>query len=580
LPILTLAAFLLGTACTSAAPASPQSSGGSAAAPAAQPARTKTIVFGVNVIQPLGIGSVSSSSGGWVSASELHTNGLISSDETTRTPVGRLAARVPTVDNGDITVLPDGRMRVVYSVRPNVTWHDGVPFTAQDLVFTQRFWADPGVPPYATRTVLNLIESSEAPDDATFVLYFKQPIYLAATMGQRVFWPVARHIIQAPYEEAARNGNTAEIENHPYWTSQYVGTGPFRVTSFDVGTGVSLERYDGFFLGRPKVDTVRIQVFANQQALYSSILAGAVDVFPENTLTGDLVFDLQERWDSAGAGKSWIKRASTRFVAPQWRPAVQMEPANLDVRVRAALYHAIDRETLAEALHAGHKELAAWEILPPNDPNYAAVKDGMRQFGFDPERAKAMLRELGWTPGPDGILRHASDGRRFKNAIMGSPGQAASELLPVADYWQRLGLEMEIMTTSPANSRDLQHLASFPGWSMAAHGVGEGILARMEGPAAGPQSRWQGNAGGYDDPTAKSLIERYRASLSPGDQLEAMQAINAFVVAELPFMVLFDATHSIGRRTGVIALDDHEGGDNGSRSYGNYTRNAHLWDLQ
>jgi ABC-type transport system substrate-binding protein len=537
-------------------------------------------VFGVNVVNPIAMTSISSPAGGWIAASEIHTNGLITSDVNTLRPIGRLAERPPTVDDGSITVLPDGRMRVVHQLRRDVTWHDGVPFTSHDLVFTQRFWTDRGIPAYPSRGALNLIESSEAPDDFTFVLVFRQPYYLAGALGARYFWPVARHIVEPAYDEYLRSGNPAEVENLQYWTSQYVGTGPFRVTEFDMGTEVVLQAYEGYFLGRPKVDVVRIRVFPNQQTLYSNILAGAVDIYPENTLTGDLVFDLQQRWDGSGAGRSYLKHASTRFVGPQWRTGVQMEPANLDVRVRMALYHALDRDTLAETLQGGHREMAAWEILPAYDPLYPAVKDGMRPYAYDPDRASAILRDAGWTRASDTILRNNADGRRFRNSILGAPGQAASELLPVADYWQRIGIDMEVLTTSPAQSRDLEYAASFPGWQMTALGIADGILGRLDGPVAGPQTRWQGNPSGYEDARALQLLDRYRTSLTERAQFDAMKALGEFVAAELPFMVLFSATHSVGRRTGVNALDDHQGGNNSGQSYGTYTRNAHLWDLE
>lgn len=571
--------LLVAVACASPAASVPRSEGG-VSSTAGQPSRTKTVVFGVTILTAMGMTPVTSSSGGWATATEIHTNGLVTSDLDSRRPVGRLVVQVPTIEDGTIAVEPDGRMRVVYDLHRDVTWQDGLPFSAHDLVFSQRFWADRGIPAYPVRDAVDLMESSEAPDEGTFVVYFKRPFYLAATLGPRLFWPVARHILEEPYEAYLKSRNPADIETHPYWTSQYVGTGPFRVSSFDMGSEVVFNAYAGYFLGRPKVDSVHVRLFSDVQALYLNILAGQVDIYPENTVTGDLVSDLKERWDGSGGGTSYLKAASTRFLAPQLRPGLQIELANLDVKVRAALYHALDRDTLAEALNGGHREMAAWEILPPGDVNYAAVKDGMRQYAYDPNRATAMLREAGWTPGTDGFLRSNADGRRFRNAIMGLPGgNPEREISAFADYWRRIGQEVETSTTPPAQAANLEYRASFPGWSSTAQGVGDGILARLSGPAAGPQTRWQGNPGGYDDPRGQALVDRYRASLSAGEQFEAMKAIGEFWAAELPLLVLYNGTHSVGRRTGIKALDDHTGGGNGSLAYGYYTRNAHLWDV-
>src|SRR6266511_2298682 len=95
------------------------------------PPRTKSLTIGVTSALPaMGIAGGSSVIGGWVTMTEMHTDGLITSAATTRTPIGRLAARVPSLDDGSISVEPDGRMRVAFTLRSGVTWQDGAPFTA------------------------------------------------------------------------------------------------------------------------------------------------------------------------------------------------------------------------------------------------------------------------------------------------------------------------------------------------------------------------------------------------------------------------------------------------------------------
>src|SRR6266540_6142469 len=85
-------------------------------------------------------------------------------------------------------------------------------------------------------------------------------------------------------------------------------------------------------------------------------------------------------------------RGSVRFIAPQHRLAYQAEPmVATDPRVRAVLYHAVDRELMAEALQGGHRELAAWEILGPDHIWHEAAKDAMRRYAYDPRRARAIL---------------------------------------------------------------------------------------------------------------------------------------------------------------------------------------------
>jgi peptide/nickel transport system substrate-binding protein len=469
-------------------------------------------------------------------------------------------------------------MRVIYTLRKGVTWHDGTPFTASDLVFSQRVESDRGLPYPQTDSVWAM-ESSEAPDASTFVLYFTRPYYLGGLLGSRVFQPIPRHILEAPFERYLATKNADEIVNLPFWTSQYVGTGPFRLTSFDPGAELVFQAYDGYYLGRPKVDFIRVRIFADQNALFSSLLAGAADVFTESTLNPDLGFQLKDRWDADGQGSVFVKQGFPRLLAPQYRPSVLTEGANLDPRVRAALYRAIDREALTEGLQAGHRELAAWELLPRNDPYFEAARDAFRPYAYNPDRAKTDLADLGWTPGPDGVLRHSSDGRRFHNAIS-AVDNVAREVPAFADYWRRIGVETEEIYIPGAQVRNLELRALYPSWEATGQSPGDGIFGKLDGPAASAQTRWVGNRGGYDDPTAQRLVDNYRAGLSDREQAAAVKAISDFVAADLPFLMLYYTADPIGVRKGFTALSDQEAGDGGGRPWGTYTRNAYLWDVQ
>src|SRR5262249_53314975 len=156
--------------------------------------------------------------------------------------------------------------------------------------------------------------------------------------------------------------NADDMINLPYWTSEYVHLGPFRVTSFDPAEGLVLQAYDKYFLGKPKVDVVRLRSFSEQNTLYTNLLSGTVDMFPDIALNAELGYQLKALWEGNAQGVVYARQGITWFLAPQWRPAFQSEPANLDPKVRAALYRALDREALSEALQGGHPELAAWSM--------------------------------------------------------------------------------------------------------------------------------------------------------------------------------------------------------------------------
>ena len=91
------------------------------------------------------------------------SEGLVTSDTNSRAPVGRLAERVPSLSDGSIAILPDGRMRVQFALRKGVTWQDGTPFTADDMLFAYKVGGPDGIPQYLNGAV-PFISSLEAPD--------------------------------------------------------------------------------------------------------------------------------------------------------------------------------------------------------------------------------------------------------------------------------------------------------------------------------------------------------------------------------------------------------------------------------
>jgi peptide/nickel transport system substrate-binding protein len=525
------------------------------------------------------IGTASTSSGGFLSSAELHSAPLVTSEEQTRKPIGRLAERVPSLENGDVTLLPDGRMRVLYPLRKGVTWHDGAPFTAHDLVFSFNFNTDQGIP-MIQESMVDLIERVEALDDHQLVISFRRPYYQPNLIGLTRLWPQPRHILGAAYERFQTTKNADEILALPFWTTEYVNLGPFRVVSFDPGDTITLQAYDGYYLGKPKLDTIHFKMISDPNALYANLRAGTVDIFLENTLPSNLGSDLMERWHSSGEGTVYLRRSTQRMLAPQVRPTVQVEPTTFDVRVRAALYHALDRESLSEGLQDGRRELAAWEILAPGEPLHEITKDSLRRYAYDPDRARALLREAGWSYSPDGAARW-SDGRRLRAPLTATSGRTgAQELAAIASYWRQVGAEVEELPIPAAQTRNAEFRALYPGWEASAQGGGDEILGRLEGPPASAQNRWIGNRGGYEDSRVQALIDTYRSSLTLETQSRAMKAIDDFIVDELPFLVLYSTAVHLGVSSRVKALEDQAGGDSAGRNYGSYSRNGHRWELR
>jgi ABC-type transport system substrate-binding protein len=184
----------------------------------------------------MSIGGNTSTVGGWQALCELHSNALVTVDAASSKMVGRLAEQAPTLADGTITLLPDGRMKVIHRLRRNVTWHDGTPFTARALVFSYQMANDRGLP-VIDRRALDEMESAEAPDDFTFVIYFKGPYYQSDALILRKFWPQPPHLLQEAFDRYQASKDANDVLNLGYWSSEYIHTGPFRLKEFSIGEG-------------------------------------------------------------------------------------------------------------------------------------------------------------------------------------------------------------------------------------------------------------------------------------------------------------------------------------------------------
>jgi len=539
-----------------------------------EPRRAQTVTIGVTgTVSSMSVSSASTPAGGWNTTEEIHSNGLITSDLQTRKAIGHLAERAPSFDDGSVSLLPDGRMRVVFNLRTGVTWQDGAPFTAQDLLFSTQILKDSGLP-FRRGDPIGQLESAEAPDDFTFVMNYREPYYEGATLGLQRFWPQPRHLLASAYEKYRSTGNADDVMGLPYWSSEYVHLGAFRLTEFDPGSGLVLQAYDRYFLGKPKVDVIRIQAFGDQSTMFSNLLAGTIDLIPDLALAAERGFQLQKAWKETGGGTAYARQGAPFSLIPQHRPRVQTEPANLDPRVRAALYYALDRAELSDGVNGGNPQFAISTILPEEDPLSAVIAGALNQFRYDPGRALALLREAGWVRDQDGALRHTSDGRRYQVEIVAVAGRE-QEIAAMADYWRRLGIEAGERIHPGAQVRDNEYRATYPSWEA----TGPGIIGSLVGPAASAATRWVGSRPGYEDQRADQLVSIFRSSISDRDQAQAIRAISDFVVAELPLLPLYWLADYIGVRTGVRALDDMAGGAGVQRAYGGYFRAAYLWEV-
>jgi peptide/nickel transport system substrate-binding protein len=273
-----------------------------------------------------------------------------------------LAETVPSLENGLWTLLPDGRMETIWRIRPGALWHDGMPVTTDDLLFSLTLGRDPELSAFSSTAYGSIAEATRV-DDATLLVTWKEPYIDADALFD--FQPqsvLPWHRLERAYLE-----DKSGLLDLPYWTHEYVGSGPYRINEWSPGLGVVLEANREYVLGRPKITQIEVRFIPDGNALAANLLAGVVDI--ASLGSADLGLQLRDQWHEGSItfspSGSWIAMYP-QFVNPQ--PAVVA-----DVRFRRALISAIDRQEIVDTLIAGLSPVAH-SILSPGQPRYEPIE--------------------------------------------------------------------------------------------------------------------------------------------------------------------------------------------------------------
>src|SRR5439155_1023986 len=154
----------------------------------------------------------------------------------------RLLVEQPSQANGQWVVNPDGTMQVTYKLRPGVTWHDGTPFTAEDMVFSWQVDRDPAIPS-GNQSSVKLIKTMEAIDPQTAVATWSQTYPFADRMEEREFYPVPAHLLTEAFA-----GDKQNFVGRSYFSDDYIGLGPYKLTQWEHGSAMDMAANDAFFL--------------------------------------------------------------------------------------------------------------------------------------------------------------------------------------------------------------------------------------------------------------------------------------------------------------------------------------------
>ncbi|HEY3117221.1 MAG TPA: peptide ABC transporter substrate-binding protein, partial [Chloroflexota bacterium] len=484
--------------------------------------------------------------------------------------VPRLLAELPSQDKGTWKVTPDGKMEVTYKVRPGVTWHDGVPFTAEDIAFSWEVDRDPAIP-NGNQSAVRLISGVTVVDPMTAVATWSTTYAFADRLEHREFYPLPKHLLEKAYRDSKDT-----LIAQPFFNREFIGVGPFKLTTWEPGAFMEMAAYDNYFLGRPKLDRIRINFITDMNVGVANFRAGSLNTFfTPGSPDWDKLESLKGELVASGKGDVILERVRWEFVEPQKGPSAQ--PADLrDPRLRQALILALNRQALTESLQGQFGGVAhSWEH--PTFPIYAQLKDAITEYPYDPTRAKALLADLGWTPGSDGILQKG--GSPFQMRISAEEVRLKQSSVAQQD-WKAIGIDAQITILSAELLRDAEaRVKAVTGVAFQANPMGALSATRrfesVQTPAAA--NKFAGtNRGEFNNPEWDDVGARIRSALDDGTRVDLEKAMLRILGNELPVLPVqyeLQAVAVIGF-TGFIPVS-------GTPHTGNimHTTNIHEWDL-
>lgn len=320
-------------------------------------------------------------------------NGLVGLDEHLN-PVPELAERWE---------IEDGGQTYRFFLRRDVRWHDGQPFTSRDVEFTFKN----ALLRYHSRTraaLEGVLSSIHAPDDHTVVFRLKGPY---SPLLQRL--DVVEASIIPKHRFDGQDLLTGEPTRHP------IGTGPFRFVNYAAGDRLVLTKNPDYFRsGLPRVDGVVFRIFPNSATAVAALEAGDVD-FVSSVPGADLERLRSNRRvtvvpSSGGSGGSICQDVLI--------PNLTTKPFS-DIRVRRAFAHAIDRQFIVDRVYFKQGRAATGPIS--HLLTWAYTPD-VRQYAYDPARARALLDDAGLKASPGAArltitFTHANNHGRLGQAL-------------------------------------------------------------------------------------------------------------------------------------------------------------------
>lgn len=540
--LLIVCGLLLGACVPTAAPAAPEAPAAPAAAAPTAPAGEQVMVGAwvgpccnpIEYVNPLNAG------GGYHWFNKIFSHLVTYNVEYTEI--------IP--DLAESWSISDDSLTWTFNLRKGVTWHDGSPFTAEDVIFSIELCVDPNTTCWQAGPLAviagaqayidgdaDTISGLVAVDETTLEITTDGPTApLLDVLAET--WIVHK----ASMQDIPRD----QIDKSDYWRTNPVGTGPFKFSQYVEGQYIETVRFDNYWRGAPKLDKLIRREFKDPATALLAFDAGEIDF---TYLTAD---EVERESQNANAvihpGPSQVDNALT--LNPAFNPLFG-EP-----KFRQAILYAIDRKSIIESIYKG-----AAEPVPCLYGNPLYYPADIEQYDYNPEKARELLAELGVDPASLGTI--------------------------ILDTYYNDQLSADVMTVMQANLADIGinvDLMPLDGaaWSSRYYDQRDSQMSFIGGAnGADPNRAVQyfystspGNTYKYANPELDRLLDEGRQEMDPAARTAIYQEACRVLGQDQPWIFLWQTVRYgiVSTRVANFLFTPAAGG-------GSYYDQAELWEI-